>query len=136
MGGSGSFVDNLASGGGVLVGLDDKGYLSKWGIDKTYNMVFCSPTGVVFDGTQIPNYDSIKNFAISLQRKMPFADLIGWDIAVNKDGRPIVIECNLDCGEIEAHQVFNGPVFGNRTDEVMEFVRHRATSLSTRVFPF
>ena len=123
MGGIGSFVDNLSTGGGVLVGVDQDGYFSPWGIDKQYDRIFQAPTGIPFKGLQIPDYQTVKDFVLTLQKEMPFANLIAWDIAISREGNPIVVEYNLDVGEVEAHQVFNGPVFGERTDEVREYIR-------------
>ncbi len=129
MGGLGSFVDNLSTGGGVLVGIDQLGRLSPWGINKRYNRINQAPTGIPFDGLQIPNFQRYKDFVLSIQKKMPFANLIAWDIAISKDEEPIVIEYNLDVGEVEAHQVFNGPVFGDRTDEVMNYIKAKKPML-------
>lgn len=129
MGGAGSFVDNLSTGGGVLVGVDQDGNLSSWGINKQYDRIYQAPTGVLFKGLQIPDFQTIKDFVLSLQKEMPFANLIAWDIAISKDGKPIVIEYNLDVGEIEAHQVFNGPVFGERTNEVREYINAKRPML-------
>ena len=129
MGGIGSFVDNLSTGGGVLVGVDQDGNLSSWGINKQYDRIFQAPTGVLFKGLQIPDFQTIKGFVLSLQKEMPFANLIAWDIAISKNGKPIVIEYNLDVGEVEAHQVFNGPVFGERTNEVREYINAKRPML-------
>lgn len=129
MGGIGSFVDNLSTGGGVVVGINQNGELSSWGINHNYDRVYEAPTGVKFDGLQIPDFQKYKDFVLQMQMQMPFANLIAWDIAISKDNVPIVIEYNLDVGEVEAHQVFNGPVFGDRTKEVMEYIASKKPSL-------
>jgi hypothetical protein len=51
------------------------------------------------------------------------AKLIAWDFAVDSNGTPIVIEINLDSGEIQFHQIYNGPLFGDRTGEVVEYIK-------------
>lgn len=129
MGGIGSFVDNLSTGGGVLVGVNQSGTLSPWGINKRYDRIYQAPSGIPFEGLRIPDFQKYQDFVLSMQVQMPFANLIAWDIAISKEGEPIVIEYNLDVGEVEAHQVFNGPVFGERTDEVMEYIRGKKPSL-------
>ena len=55
--------------------------------------------------------------------------MIGWDVTIDKEGNPIVIEVNLDRALIEAHQVFNGPVFGDRLAEVKEYIENRKPTL-------
>lgn len=129
MGSPGSFVDNLCTGGGVLVGVDSNGILSAWGITKSYDKVTMAPTGVKFEGLIVPNWEKIKDTIISFHQKIPYANLIGWDIAISADGTPIVIEINLDSAEIEAHQVFNGPVFGERLQEVKDYINKRSPKL-------
>ena len=129
MGGVGSFVDNLSTGGGVLVGVDQFGRLSPWGINKRYDRVYKAPTGMLFEGLQIPNFQKYKDFVLLMQSQMPFANLIAWDIAISKEEEPIVLEYNLDVGEVEAHQVFNGPVFGERTDEVLNYIKAKKPML-------
>lgn len=129
MGSLGSFVDNLSTGGGVLVGLNKDGQMSPWGINKKYERIYEAPTGVKFEGLQIPDFQKYKEFVLRMQQQMPFANLIAWDIAISKEEEPIVIEYNLDVGEVEAHQVFNGPVFGDRTEEVMEYIATKKPTL-------
>lgn len=122
MGGIGSVVDNLHSskGTGVLVGLKPDGALHSYGIDKNYNRVYCSPIGEPFIGKKILNFDKVQDFVKYWHPQIPFAKLIGWDIILNKSLDPIVIEINLDSADIAAHQIFNGPIFGNRINEVLE----------------
>lgn len=125
MGGKGSFVDNLSSGGGTLVGIDSMGRVNGFGIDKTYNKVYVSTAGQPFAGLTIPRWQTIKDKVCEFHKHIPYANLIGWDIAIAEDDTPIIIEINLDSAEIEAHQVFNGPVFGERLEEVREYIHGR-----------
>ena len=125
MGAKGSFVDNLAAGGGALVGLNHEGFLSEFGIRKDYSKCYDTPTGLPFKGLQVPNWDKIKKRVVGFHQHIPHANLIGWDIAIDKEDEPIVIEINLDRAEIEAHQIFNGPVFGNRFDEVRQYIERK-----------
>lgn len=125
MGGKGSFVDNLSSGKGALVGISQDGCLSEYGITKKYARVYESPTGIAFKDLKIPDWNKIKETILDFHRHIPHANLIGWDVAIDKEGTPIVVEINLDSAEIEAHQVFNGPVFGNRLDEVKQYINEK-----------
>ena len=136
MGTRGSFVDNLCSGGGALVGLNQDGELNSFGIRKDYSKCFETPTGLPFKDLTVPDWKTIKETVISFHLHIPYADLIGWDIAIEKDGRPIVIEVNLDSAEIEAHQIFNGPVFGERLEEVMQYIESKRVSLRHAMITF
>ena len=125
MGAKGSFVDNLSSGGGAQVGVDKDGNINEFGIKKDYSKVYEAPSGLSFKGMVVPNWEDIKERIIGFHRHIPHANLIGWDIAIDKDGEPIVIEINLDSAEIEAHQIFNGSVFGERFDEVRDYIENK-----------
>lgn len=125
MGNKGAYVDNLSGGGGVLVGINQEGYLSEFGIDKHFNKKFESPTGVVFKGIKVPNYEKIKEQIISFQQRIPYANLIGWDVTLDENDNVVVIEVNLDSAVVEAHQIFNGPIFGDRFEEVTSYIESR-----------
>ena len=129
IGGGGSFVDNVSSGYGVAIGVNAEGYLNAFGVDHQYGKRTESSTGVKFEGVQIPDYERIKEQIIEFHRRIPFANLIGWDVTLDKDMNPIVIEVNLDSAVIEIHQIFNGPVFGDRLREVMDYVEVRTPLL-------
>ncbi len=128
MGAKGSFVDNLRSGG-VLVGINRDGVLHDFGITKDYSKYYKSPTGIEFRGIRVPMWDQIQQQILDFHRKIPYANLIGWDVTVDKDNQVIVIEINLDSAEIEAHQVFNGPVFGDRFDEIRQYIEAKKPKL-------
>lgn len=136
MGGIGSIVDNLHSskGTGVLVGLKQDGTFHSFGIDKNYNKVMQAPTGITFEGLKLEYYQEVKEFVQYWhQRSFPFANLIGWDIIINESGKPIVIEINLDSADIAAHQIFNGPIFGDRTEEVLDYMKNNPQKIAIRL---
>lgn len=126
MGKKGSFIDNLSGPeGSILVGLKNNGELHEFGIDKKYRKLYESHTGIQFKGSKIHNFEEIKSLICKLHKeKFPFANLIGWDISIDKNNKPIVIEINLNSGEIELHQIFNGPIFGDRTNEVLDYMKN------------
>ncbi len=128
MGEKGMYVDNLSSGG-VLVGIDKDGILHDFGIKKDYSRVYESPTGVAFRGIKVPDWDRIQHEVLEFHRHIPYANLIGWDVTINQDNHLVIIEINLDSAEIEAHQVFNGPIFGDRFDEVIQYIETKKTLL-------
>jgi hypothetical protein len=130
MGGKGSVVDNLSGGHGVLVGVDKDGKINDFGVNHKFDeKIYESPTGIKFAGMKIPEFDRVKQQIIDFHKKIPYANLIGWDVTIDKEGNPVVIEINLDSAVIEAHQVFNGPIFGERQEEVMDYIAKRKSSL-------
>jgi hypothetical protein len=136
MGAKGSFVDNLSGGHGVLVGINNEGYLNEFGVDKSFEKQYSSSTGIEFKGKQVPNYTSIKQQIIDFHKKVPFANLIGWDVTLDKELNPIIIEINLDSALVEAHQVFNGSIFGDRLDEVIKYIEKRTPILHHQMITY
>lgn len=115
MGRAGSFVDNLAAGG-VACGVRD-GRLVARGFDGTFRAYEAHPdTGVVFADAEIVGWTKAVALALRLQARLPDIALISWDIAIDEAGEPVVIEFNSRFQEINAHQLANGPLFGDRLE--------------------
>lgn len=131
MGVNGSRVDN-ASVGGITCGIKESGQLkdvaySKYGIKYERH-----PQGFNFTECIIPSFDKIKEIVKKQQEKMAHFRLISWDIAIGEDGEPILIEANLRLGDLGIHQLNNGPLFGELTDEVLEEVFGNNKALESR----
>ena len=62
----------------------------------------------------VPSHDKCcaisKRAALRFSR---FSKLISWDFAIDLRGRPLLIEANLYGGELDFHQMCNGPLFGD-----------------------
>jgi hypothetical protein len=58
---------------------------------------------------------------------MPWFDLIGWDIAINKEGNPVVIEFNITP---DLSQSANGPAFGEYTETIIKDAMGRQNTWS------
>lgn len=94
----GQVIDNQCAGG-ISATVTKEGKLGKFAfggysadnIDKT-------DTGVVLDGYQIPSYDKAIAFVKDLHYRLPFFNLIGWDVAIQENGEPILIEWNHNPG--------------------------------------
>jgi hypothetical protein len=53
------------------------------------------------------------------------AVIISWDFTVDCNGNPVFIEMNLTNGIINAHQLANGPIFGDETKKIVTEVMRR-----------
>lgn len=132
MGTPGSFTDNLCSGG-TLCGIDEEGCFSDFGYTHSFDVTTVSPSGKVLKGLRIPDFDKLTAFCEKMSYNFQQMHLIGWDIAIREDGEPVVIEVNLDSAELPPHQMFNGPVFGDRTEEVLEYYKSHKPFYSLKV---
>jgi hypothetical protein len=135
MGRGGSRIDN-ASSGGIFCGVDESGKLRKYAYDVDGNKWDRHPSGVVFEGCVIPGLEKCKAIiernAMRIARvcKMP-----SWDFAIDEKGEPVLIEVNMSYGQLDFHQMTNGPLFKDLTLEIMnEVFASRRKRLLRRVF--
>ncbi len=54
--------------------------------------------GVILDGYQLPSYDKAIEMVKRLHKKLPYANLVGWDVAIQEDGEHVLIEINTNPG--------------------------------------
>ena len=126
IGPKGSFVDNISGRDGMVVGINDSGALNTYGLNRNYEKVEFSSSGISFDNLVVRNFESIKSLIKSFHLSLPEANIINWDIAVDSSGGVRIIEINLGNMNPLYHQIFNGPLFRNRLDEVIDFLKSRS----------
>lgn len=122
IGQGGNKLDN-ASQGGLFCGINEDGTLKKYGYSKYGETCTVHPQGAVFAECRIPNFDKCKELVIDLSNRfLRISKLISWDLAVDENGEPMLIEVNLCYGGTDIHQIANGPLFGDKTEEVLDCV--------------
>lgn len=122
IGQGGNKLDN-ASQGGLFCGINEDGSLKKFGYSKYGETCTVHPQGAVFAQCHIPNFDKCKELVINLSNRfLRISKLISWDLAVDEKGEPMIIEVNLCYGGTDIHQIANGPLFGDKTEEVLDNV--------------
>ena len=122
MGAGGSRVDN-GSSGGVFVGVNPDGTLMEFAHYTDGRTTTQHPQGTVFKGLKVVGYDSCVRLAKKLSlRFLNATKLISWDFAVDPDGDPVLIETNLTYGGLSTHQLSKGPLYGERTAEILSLV--------------
>lgn len=125
MGIKGSKVDN-ASSGGISVGINEDGSLKDVAFSNDGVRYTEHPTShVKFGDFVIPNFGLARDMVIKLHPRFPHFRLISWDIAVDINDEPLLIEANLCDGELDFHQLNNGPVFGDDTEQILSEVFHK-----------
>ena len=119
---NGAKVDN-ASCGGITVGIEENGRLKSCAYSNKGVRFYQHPTsGVKFSDFTIPNFEEVKHTVIEQAKNFPHFRLISWDIALEINNNPVIIEANLKYGEIDIHQLNNGPLFGDDTKEILNEV--------------
>lgn len=103
-------VDNWAAGG-LAIGIQDSGYLKKYGFYKPEHGRKTEKhpdTNVVFKNFAIPNLEEAYEIAIKAHKCFYGIPAIGWDIAITENG-PCFIEGN-DNWEISLMQACDRPL--------------------------
>lgn len=120
VGGKGSHVDNVSKGGyQCTLRPDGDGRLEPlaWTHrDGQGKLVETNDEGLRFGDCIVPNFDKIRNTVIDLATRMPHLKLIGWDIALDEEGEPVLIEFNCQIGQ---NQATCGPTFADLTEDVL-----------------
>lgn len=118
IGKKGSHVDNWNSS--YLVGISKEGILNDVGWDNTIHSVNETDNGIRFGGIKYPYFDSIVSSVEHYHKKyFPQCGVIGWDIFIDTNNKPIVIEANLVIPGITAEQLCSGPFFKEVHDEMV-----------------
>lgn len=117
-----SKLDN-ASSGGIVCGVNQDGRLKNIAFDVKANKYDIHPSGAHFEDVMVPNFDECLELVQRLAlRLVKYTRLVSWDFAINEKGRPILIEANLSYGQVDFHQMCNGPIFGNISNKVISYV--------------
>ena len=122
MGRDGAKVDNT-SHGGLAIGITPEGKLRETAFDKTGKKYLKHPQGAVFKDYPLVGYDRCEALIRSLAgRLVSTTSLVSWDLAIAPDGEPMIVEVNLTFGGVNIHQMCNGPIFGDMTEEILSKV--------------
>lgn len=138
MGFGNSKVDNAtakdnAGYDGMSCGIDQNGYLKKIAHGYiTGNGCEQHPDGLVFEGFKIPSFDKAVELVKFAHPLIGHFRLVSWDIAIDKEGDPVLIEANMRKGSINFHQFNNGPIFGELTNTVLDEVFGRGKKCSQK----
>lgn len=114
-----SKVDNAMSGG-VFCGVNpDSGTLKKYAYNQQGKRFDKHPDGFELEGFEIPGYKAAVEMVMAEAEKLAHFRLISWDVAIDENAQPVLIEANLQMGDADIVQIPNGPLFGDLTDEVL-----------------
>lgn len=116
IGRKGQPIDN-ESAGGISTVIHEDGTLGKYafGAPGVDNVEF-TDSGIMLEGYVIPSFSKALDFVKHQHLQLPFFNLVGWDIAIEEDGEPTMIEFNVTP---DLSQSANGPAFGQYTEMII-----------------
>lgn len=118
IGNAGKTTDNFKSGG-VACGVKNTGRLKEIGFIQDGTTLTKTASGAVLKEVVIPNYNAVLKMVELLHKRVPYFRIISWDIGVDKNNDPILIEYNTYNQSTKIHQIVNGPLFGDFTEEIL-----------------
>lgn len=125
IGRKGQQIDN-ESAGGISTKINMDGTLCKFaygapGQDK----IETTDSGIKLDGYQVPSFEKAMAVVKEQHLNLPFQDLVGWDICIDEEGDPVMLEWNTTP---ELSQSAVGPAFGDYTEMVVKDAMSRPNS--------
>lgn len=92
--------------------MDDDGTLGERGCGKRWASLSAHPdSGVAFAGATIPGFGSAVALCERLHDESPISMVIGWDIAIDVSGEPVLMEWNQGRIGIRFSEASIGPCF-------------------------
>lgn len=100
---------------GLSIGIKD-GVLNDFAvaIKDDFKVHYKHPiTSSEFSGLHIPSYETIEKVVKDKHKLLTHFNLVSWDVAIDDDGIPQIIEFNTEYQELNFHQLNNGAVFSS-----------------------
>lgn len=78
--------------------------------------------GTFINGYRLPCFNKLLDTVKEMHLRLPYFNLIGWDMTVDTNGVPALIEWNR---APELSQVAHGPAFGELTEDILTYAMSR-----------
>lgn len=104
-----------------VAGITGDGYLRKEFAWQDGRRSALTTIGFSRGGNKVPGFDEALELCYSLHNRMLHFGLCAFDVAITKDGSPIVVEVNLGGPGVVFYQYAHGPFFGEQTGEVITY---------------
>jgi len=122
-GATGAITDNLVTKDGrgmFAVGVNWDGTLKDEAFFSCGERITVAPNGQNFAGVQLPNFQKALEMTTRIHEKLPHFGFIAFDVCFDDDGEPRIMEFNIRGPGVLYYQYANGPLFGERTQEVID----------------
>lgn len=122
-GATGSITDNQITEDGrgmYIIGVEPDGTLKDKAVYSCGELITKAPNGQEFAGRKLPNFEQALQMTTRIHEKLPHFGFMGFDVCFTADGTPTIMEYNIKGPGVLYYQYVNGPLFGERTQEVID----------------
>lgn len=124
MGATGKQVDNLSQGG-IACAVSPEGVCDDHAFDMQGTRYTEHPNGFRFPGHRLCSVKEAAKLTEKLHRRIPQFRQMSWDIAIDPEGEPLLIEMNPR-GDADLYQTWGVLPFAEKTGQVLdEYLRFR-----------
>lgn len=109
-------VDNVGAGG-YACPIQMNGHLRAKAVNRKAEWVEKNSTGIKFSDVRVPEFERVIETVKFAHKRLAHFKLIGWDMSVDTQNTPVLIEYNTCPGQ---NQISCGPTFGELTDRVLD----------------
>ena len=121
----GDFTDNGADDKHrIFLGVKD-GCYTDFAFEHDCNKFYSLPSGYAFAGQKIPFLDEVCRAAEKAHTRIPHFGMAFWDMAVDVNGEPVIVEMNLRYPDSYFPQIASGPFLGDYTEEVLAYIKRK-----------
>ncbi len=124
-GAAGSITDNHITKDGkgmFVIGVNPDGRLKNEAYHSCGERITVAPNGQAFEKITLPNFKQALEMTTRIHEQLPHFGFIGFDVCFDEDGSPRIMELNFRGPGVLYYQYANGPLFGDRTEEVINTV--------------
>lgn len=116
IGRKGQVIDNQ-SAGGISAMINEDGTLCKYGHGGVGDdNILKTDTGILLEGYKIPHYYDVLETVKRAHFNLPFFDIVGWDMSIDENGVPVLVEWNGNPGP---SQTACGTGLGKYTERII-----------------
>ena len=101
-----------------IIGITNDGYFSTKMVNQDGQTVRSLP-----DGVKVPSWEKIVKTVKENHLQLDNFDFVGWDFTIDSTGEPKCFEWNISWPGTVLYQYSNGPLYGDKTDEVFAFLK-------------
>lgn len=95
------------------------GQVGPFGMSEDYSPITVNQTGTPLREIVVPNFPAVLDLVKQAHLYYPHFGIIGWDVGIDENDKPIIIEGNVRCPGAFNPQLFFGPLLGKHTESIL-----------------